>query len=108
MGAGKFHHFGVPTDVKADTETFIEGGKVYVTDPESHPYRVEFLRFEPDSPMPDIVKSSPHAAFVVPSIAEAMEGCKTVIDPFDATDTIRVAFIQDGDALIELMEIAEG
>jgi len=107
MGASQFHHFGVPTDVKADNETFIEGGKVYVTDPESHPYRVEFLRFEPDSPMPEIVMNTPHAAFVVPSIAEAMKGCDVVIEPFDATDTIRVAFIRDGDALVELMEIAE-
>ena len=78
-----------------------------MTDPDSHPYRVEFLRFESDSPMPEIVMKSPHAAYVVPSISDAMEGCDVVIEPFDATETVRVAFIRDGDALIELMEIAE-
>ena len=41
-----FHHFGVPTNVEQDGETYIEGAKVFVTDAEIHPYRVEFLRFE--------------------------------------------------------------
>lgn len=105
MASSEFHHFGVPTSVKSENETYIEGGKVFVTDPESHPYRVEFLRFEDDSPMPEMVKNCPHAAFVVPSIEKAMEGRDVVIEPFNATDTIRVAFIQDNEALIELMEI---
>ena len=55
--------------------------------------------------MPDIVKKQAHAAFMVPSIDEALKGQNVLIQPFDATDTLRVAFIKDGDALIELMEI---
>ncbi len=105
MASSEFHHFGVPTSVKSNDETYIEGGKVFVTDPEAHPYRVEFLRFEADSPMPDIVKNTPHSAYVVPSIEKAMEGREVVIQPFNATETIRVAFIKHNEALIELMEI---
>jgi len=105
MTSCEFHHVGVPTSAQQSGETYMEGGKLYVTDPESHPYRVEFLRFEADSPMPEVLKNQVHAAFVVPSIAEAMEGKEVVLEPFDATDTVRVAFIKDGDALIELMEI---
>jgi hypothetical protein len=105
MAKAEFHHFGVPTDAKGTGETFIEGGKVHVTDPESHPFRVEFLRFEADTPMPDIVRTQPHAAFLVPSIDEALKGQNVVIQPFDATETLRVAFIKDGDALIEVMEM---
>jgi len=104
MAIAEFHHFGVPTDAKSADETFIEGGKVYVTDPESNPYRIEFLRFEADSPMPEIVRTKSHAAFMVPNIDEALKGQNVVIQPFDATDTLRVAFIKDGEALIELME----
>lgn len=104
MAIGKFHHFGVPTQVKYDGAAFIDGAKVYVTDPEKHPYRVEFVRFEADSPMPAILKTTPHAAYVVPNLTAALNGKKIIIEPFDATPTLRCAFIMDGDAVLELME----
>lgn len=99
-----FHHFGVPTNKPSANETYIEGAKVYVTDPEAHPYRVEFLRFDADSPMPGAVCGNPHAAFIVPCLDEALKGQNVIIEPFDATEALRCAFIQDGDAVIELME----
>ncbi len=104
MASAKFHHFGVPTTARAENEIFIEGAGVHVTDPESHPYRIEFLRFEPDSQMPNVLKTKCHAAFMVESLQDALKDQNVLIAPFDATDTIRVAFITDGDALIELME----
>jgi len=99
-----FHHFGVPTNATYENETYIEGGKVYITDAESHPYRVEFLRFEDDSPMPEAVKTKPHAAFMVEDLNQALAGHDILIEPFDATEELRVAFITDGDAVIELMQ----
>lgn len=99
-----FHHFGVPTDAKHENETYIEGAKVYITDAESHPYNVEFLRFEDDSPMPKAVKANPHAAFMVEDLNQALAGRDVLIEPFDATEELRVAFITDGDAVIELMQ----
>ena len=104
MASSEFHHFGVPTDAQGENETYIEGAKVYATDPESHPYRIEFLRFEPDSELHELVRTRPHAAFMVESLDQALEGCNVIIEPFDAKETLRVAFITDGDAVIELME----
>jgi hypothetical protein len=104
MPAGQFHHFGVPTKTKRPNETYIEGGKVFVTDPSTHPYNVEFVRFEPGSPMPGICQSRSHAAFMVPDLDAALKGQKIIVPPFDANPTLRVAFILDGDALIELMQ----
>ena len=104
MPSSTFHHFGVPTNQTHDGETYIEGGKVYATSPEAHPYRVEFLRFDPDSPMHDAVRTCPHAAFMVDNLDAALAGQNVIVAPFDATDTLRVAFIMDGDAVIELME----
>jgi len=105
MASATFHHFGVPTSRPSTDEIYIEGGKVHVTDPETHPYRVEFLRFDADSPMCDAVRNNCHIAFVVDNIDEALKGQNVLIEPFDATDTVRVAFITDGDAVIELMEM---
>ncbi len=99
-----FHHIGVPTSAKGKAETYIEGGKVFITDPEASPYRIEFLRFEADTPMPELLQRQCHAAFMVDNIATELEGRDVVVEPFDATDELTVAFIKVGDALIELME----
>jgi hypothetical protein len=105
MQSATFHHYGVPTGVKGKDEVFIEGAKVHVTSPEAHPFRIEFLRFEPDSPMPATLKTNCHAAFMVDDLEAALDGQNVIIPPFDATDTLRVAFIMDGPAVIELMQI---
>jgi hypothetical protein len=104
MASSEFHHFGVPTSAKAENESFIEGAKVHVTDPERHPFRVEFLRFEADSPLPEAVRTRPHAAFIVPDLNQALEGQNVIIPPFDATEELRCAFIMDDEAVIEVME----
>ena len=104
MAEATFHHFGVPTSAQNDNETYIEGGKVYATSPDAHPYRVEFLRFDADSPMHEAVINRPHAAFMVDDLNAALAGQNVIIEPFDATEELRVAFIMDGDAVIELME----
>jgi hypothetical protein len=104
MTTPEFHHFGVPTSTKSENEVYVAGAKVHVSDPEVHPYRVEFLRFDKESPLPEAVRTQPHAAFIVPSLDAALAGRKVIIPPFDATDTFRCAFISDGDAVIELMQ----
>lgn len=103
MALGEFHHFGVPTKATAKNESFIEGAKVYVTDPEAHPFNVEFLRFLDDSPLHEAVRTRPHAAFIVPDLDAALAGQNVIIPPFDATDKLRCAFIMDGDAVVEVM-----
>ena len=100
----QFHHFGVPTTEVQPDETFLEGAGVYVTDPETHPYKIEFLRFAADTPMPAEVCNNAHAAYIVESLDEALKGQEVIIPPFDATDELRCAFIKDGAAIIELME----
>ena len=104
MAAGKFHHFGVPTNAQQQNEIYIEGAGVNITDPTAHPYGVEFLRFDADSPMPDVVKTKCHAAFIVEDLKAALQGQNVIIEPFDATETLTCAFIMDGDAVIELMQ----
>ena len=99
-----FHHYGVPTNVKQEGETYIEGAKVFVTDPERHPYRIEFLRFEENSPMHEDIINKPHAAFIVDDLKTALEGKNVIVEPFDATESLRVAFINDNGAVIELMQ----
>lgn len=102
--SAEFHHFGVPTAKPFANEKYIDGAKVFISDAEAHPFRIEFLRFEADSPMHEAVQTRPHAAFIVPNLDEALKGLNVIIPPFDATEALRCAFVMDGDAVLELME----
>jgi len=41
---------------------------------------------------------------MVPNLDEALAGQNVIIPPFDANESLRVAFVTDGDAVLELME----
>lgn len=100
----KYRHFGVPTTRQGDNETYFPGAKVYVTDPETHPYNIEFLRFEADSEFPELIRKNPHVAFQVEDLEAAIAGKNVIIAPFEASPTLRCAFITDHEAVIELMQ----
>lgn len=100
----QFDHVGFITTEKKPNETYVAATKVWVTDIPSHPYRVEWLRFEPDSPVTGPVREKPHVAFRVDSIAEAAKGLKVLLEPFDA-GIAQVGFYETDDgAVVEFME----
>jgi hypothetical protein len=100
----QFDHVGLITNEKKPNERFVAATRVWVTDFAAHPYRVEWLRFEPDSPVKGPVRETPHVAFRVNSIAEAGKGLKVLIEAFDA-GIAKVAFYQSADgAVVEFME----
>ncbi len=55
-----FHHIGIPTAEKHDNETHLEDAKLYITDAAKSPNKIEWLRFEADSPMPRMLPTLPH------------------------------------------------
>ncbi len=100
----KYRHFGIPTSRQSADEIYIESAKVYVTDPEAHPYNVEFLRFDADSDFNALVQKHPHVAFEVEDLDAAIAGKNVIIPPFNATPQLRCAFITDNEAVIELIQ----
>ena len=105
MQKAVFQHFGVPTRAKSPGETYMAAMKLYLTDPAKHPYSIEFLRFEPGSPLPKAIQTTPHVAYSVPNLEAAIKGKQVVLEPTPVGEDMRIAFIKDGDALIEVMEI---
>jgi hypothetical protein len=103
----KFDHLGLVTDQKHKGEDFVAATRVWVTNPNEHPFRIEWLRFEPDSPVAGPVRTQPHIAFSVPDLAQAGKGMEVLIEPFDVGFAV-VGFYktQDG-AVVELMEYKE-
>jgi hypothetical protein len=100
----QFDHIGIITTEKKTDEIFIEPTRVWITDFQKHPYRVEWLRYEPDSPVTGPVREVPHVAFRVDDIEVAAKGLKVLLEPFDVGFAV-VAFYQTDDgAVIEFMK----
>jgi hypothetical protein len=100
----QFDHLGIPTTKKQPHEIWIEASRVWVTDAHLHPFGVEWLRFEPDSPVTGPLHDAPHLGFRVQSreeMNEASKGMKVVIEPFDAGFCIAGFYETDG-VMIEL------
>ena len=100
----QFQHIGVPIERPQANETYVEGGKVYITDPASHPYGFEYLRFEADSPMPERLQTNPHIAFKVEDLDAALDGENVLVEPFEPMEGLRCAFIVKDGVLLELMQ----
>jgi hypothetical protein len=101
----EYHHIGIPTRIRREGETFLQEYGVHVSGYESSPYGVEWMRFEPDSPLPDIVKTVPHVAFVVDDLENEIKGRDVIIAPNSPSEGVRVAFIIDNGAPIEFLQM---
>jgi hypothetical protein len=54
--------------------------------------------------VPEIVRSVPHIAFAVDDLDEALKGREVLIAPTEPSAGVRVAFILDDGAPVELLE----
>lgn len=100
----QFHHIGLPTDESHPGEYFVADTQVWVTDPRKHPYRVEYLRFEKDSPVTGPVRDLPHVAYRVDDIHAAIQGENVILEPFQPSPNFTVAFMLKDGAVIEYMQ----
>lgn len=100
----KYHHIGIPTDKDLPAEDYIPGHKMYASGYMESPYGVEWLKFDPDCPLPKLVKTVPHVAFVVQDIEEAIEGKEIIIAPNSPSLGVKVAFIVHNGAPVEFLQ----
>lgn len=104
----KFHHIGLVTDTEKPGETYFEMLKVWGTNPDDDPNKVEWVRLRPDSPLADTpVARMPHTSWAVDDLDAELEGKDVVVGPLTAAEGVRIAyFMQDG-ALIEYLEVKQ-
>jgi len=100
----KFHHIGIPVNEKKENETYLEDAGAYITDAEADPYRIEWLRFEDDSPMPKPVREKTHVAFEVDDLEEAVRDKDVILAPVSPMKGLKIAFILHEEIPVELME----
>ncbi|MBU1670687.1 MAG: hypothetical protein KKF41_16545 [Actinobacteria bacterium] len=100
-----YHHIGIPTGEVREDEGYLEGSGVHFSGYDRSAYGVEWLRFDEDSPLPEVVKTVPHVAFQVDDVREAVQGKKVIVEPNSPTEGILVAFIEENGAPIEFIQI---
>lgn len=100
----QFDHIGIVTTEKKPGEIFIEATKVWITDFTKHPFRIEWLRYEADTPVTGPVRQGPHIAYRVDSIADASRGMEVLLEPFDVGFAVVGFYLASDGAVIEFME----
>jgi hypothetical protein len=101
----EFEHIGLITDEKKEGEDWVEDTRVWVTNPKEHPFHVEWLRYEPDSPVKNAVRYKSHVAYSVDNLDKASKGLKVLIEPFEVGGFVRVGFYEYKDGtVVELMQ----
>ncbi|RJP30101.1 MAG: hypothetical protein C4527_10365 [Candidatus Omnitrophota bacterium] len=102
----QFDHIGIPTNEKKPVELYVEATRVWITDAHRHPFRVEWLRFEPDSPVRGPLREEPHVGYRVENeqqISELSRGMTELLAPFDAGFAVAGFYRTEDGANIELV-----
>jgi len=100
----KYHHLGIPTTIPRPNEIYLEHLKFYVSGFETSPYGIEWMRFDEDCPISEIIKTVPHIAFEVENLEAALEGKEIISGVTSPCQGVRVAMIQHNGVPVELME----
>jgi len=101
----KYHHIGVPTEESIPGEHYLKNYKLYHYGFEESEFGIEWMRYEKECNLPEIVKIKPHLAFEVENLEEALKGRKIIIEPNSPSEGNIVAFIEEDGLPIELIQI---
>ncbi len=104
MAELRYHHIGIPTNKALPAEDYSQEFKLYASGYFQSPYGVEWMKFDPECPLPDLVKTVPHVAFVVDDLEAAIAGKEVLIKPNSPTEGVTVAFIVHNGAPTEFLQ----
>jgi len=68
------------------------------------PCGIEWMRFDPDSPVHPLIKAVPHVAFEVDDLPTALQGKEILTEPNSPSEGVVVAMILDNGAPVELIQ----
>ena len=100
----KYHHIGIPTTTPQPGETHLARYKTFCTDHETNPYGIQWMRFEAECPLPELVKTVPHVAFEVDDLESALVGHEILIEPNSPSEGVVVAFVVCEGAPVEFLQ----
>jgi hypothetical protein len=104
----KYHHLGIPSNKKMPNEEYLPHLKFYVSGFSTCPLGVEWMRFDDNCPISDLIKTVPHIAFEVNNIDEELQKHDFAIisEPGVPSEGVRAAMIKYNGVPIELIEFS--
>jgi hypothetical protein len=100
----RYHHVGIPTSTPRPNERYIPHLKIFVSGFDTSPYGVEWMRFDPDCQISELIRTVPHIAFEVDDLDTAIMGQTLLSEISSPSDGVRVAMLIDNGGPIELIE----
>jgi hypothetical protein len=100
----RYHHLGIPTSVRRPDERYLPHLKFAVSGFETSPFGIEWMRFDPDCPVSELIRTIPHLAFEVDDLDAALEGWTLIGEVGSPSGGVRTAMILDNGAPVELIE----
>jgi hypothetical protein len=104
----RYHHLGIPTTSPREGEVHLREFGTHVSGFKTSPYGIEWMRFEPGSPVSELIRTVPHIAFEVDDLEVALKGKDVLTAPNSPSKGVRVAMIIHNGAPIELIEFRKG
>lgn len=100
----RYNHVGIPTQEIVPGMFHVRHLKIWCTDHESNPFRIQWMKYDPDCTLPELVKTVTHIAFEVDDLQEAVKGKHVIVAPNSPSPGVMVAMIEEAGAPVELME----
>ena len=100
----RYHHIGIPTVEQKPDERYLEEYKMYVSGFDTSEFGIEWMRFENDSPVSDIIQKIPHIAFEVDNLDTAIMGKELIGEISSPSKGVRVAMILEKGVPVEFLE----
>ena len=102
----RYHHLGIPTKEQRPGEVHLPLLKIHVSGFSTSPFGVEWMRFDDDCPIAEIVKTVPHVAFAVDDLDCELKECglEVLCPPGAPSEGVRAALVLHDGAPIELIE----
>ena len=103
----KYHHIGIPTDEPHAGEIYVERFDLHVCPFDKSAYGIEWMRYGPKTPVPDLVRKVAHVAFQVNDLQAEIAGKEILIAPNSPSPGVVVAFIVENGAPVELLQFTD-
>jgi len=104
----RYHHLGIPAREIHPGEVHIPHLKIHVSGFSTSPFGIEWMRFDDDCDLHEIIKTVPHIAFEVDDLDRELAGCgcEIICAPGTPSEGVRAAMILHNGAPVELIEFS--
>lgn len=110
----RYHHIGLPApdqETPIPGETYVASGDIWISSPDDHPQRIEWLRYGPNNRKPQAKRDEPHICYEVDDLEAFLKSIGSDATPGEMGEPpfAKVVFIDDGSGIeTEYIQIYPG